>query len=190
MQEYQAAASVQILWMGPAQMSISDSAGLCCARSHGLKDVGISPRNPRKEARTERPMLECRYDLLRVVGEGAFGTAYLVKRKNTVCLSEGKVTEPLLFVAKKTSISHLRRGEQNDAICEAELLRSLSHPNIVEFVDSFVEEQRGAHFLYIIMGFADAGDLAARIQRAQDLGKAIPEHEAVLLLVQARGSGL
>lgn len=118
-------------------------------------------------------MLEDRYDLLGAVGEGAFGTAYLVQRK-------GEEHQRELLVAKMTSLSHLHREKQKDAIREAELLRSLSHPNVIDFVDSFVEESRsGSAFLYIIMGFADAGDLAARIQEALDLGKAIPEHEVM-----------
>ena len=127
-------------------------------------------------------MLECRYDRLGTVGEGAYGTAYLVKRKRS-----GHEIGQDLLVAKKISISHLRRGEQSDAIREADLLRSLSHPNIVEFVDSFVED---SHILYIIMGFADAGDLAARIQTAQDLGQAIPEREVMQVLAQACRSRL
>ena len=121
-------------------------------------------------------MLESRYDLLGAVGEGAFGTAYLVQRKHSKPSSE----RGELLVAKRTPLSHLRRERQKDAVREAELLRSLSHPNVVEFVDSFEVGSYGSgHFLYIIMGFADAGDLAARIQRAQDRGEAIPEREVM-----------
>mmetsp|Transcript_3958 Transcript_3958/g.9326 ORF Transcript_3958/g.9326 Transcript_3958/m.9326 type:complete len:338 (+) Transcript_3958:79-1092(+) len=125
-------------------------------------------------------MLEDRYDLLGAVGEGAFGTAYLVQRKGE------DESQRELLVAKMTSLSHLHREKQRDAIREAELLRSLSHPNVVDFVDSFVEESgSGSAFLYIIMGFADAGDLAGRIQEALDRGKAIPEHEVLSVSSQA-----
>ena len=59
---------------------------------------------------------------------------------------------------KMTSLSHLHREKQRDAIREAELLRSLSHPNVVDFVDSFVEESgSGSAFLYIIMGCCGCG---------------------------------
>ena len=48
-------------------------------------------------------MLEDRYDLLGAVGEGAFGTAYLVQRKGE------DESQRELLVAKMTSLSHLHR---------------------------------------------------------------------------------
>lgn len=40
---------------------------------------------------------------------------------------------------------------------EVTVLKSISHPNIIKYYDSFVDE----HYLYIVMQYAAKGDLHA-----------------------------
>jgi NIMA (never in mitosis gene a)-related kinase 1/4/5 len=61
---------------------------------------------------------------------------------------------------------------------EATLLARLNHPNIVSFWESFV----GAGSLYIVMEFADGGDLEKFIKKR--FGRLMTESEVLQLFVQ------
>jgi NIMA (never in mitosis gene a)-related kinase len=86
-----------------------------------------------------------------VLGEGGYGKAYLVKsRENSKS-----------YVMKEVRLSALKQQERDDALREAKVLSSLRFPYIVQYVESF--QERGN--FYIVMDFADGGDLAKKIQR-------------------------
>jgi NIMA (never in mitosis gene a)-related kinase len=59
-------------------------------------------------------------------------------------------------------------------------LRSLEHPNIVAYFSTFVETTK----LYIVMEFADGGDLSAAIKERQPESKHFPEVEALRMFTQ------
>jgi len=63
---------------------------------------------------------------------------------------------------------------------EATLLQSLSHPNIVACYETFVEGGK----LYIIMEYADGGDLAAALRRRRSKGDCFTQGEALSVLSQ------
>lgn len=73
---------------------------------------------------------ENEYEELDMIGRGNFGAANMVKHKET-----GEV-----FVSKKILLKTLKEKEQQGALLEANLLRQLSHPNIVSYKASFVEK--------------------------------------------------
>jgi serine/threonine protein kinase len=68
-----------------------------------------------------------RYEVQRKIGQGSFGSVHLAvhrkSRKN--------------FVIKEIRTSRLTEKEKDDVGREIELLSKLSHPNIVEYVESF-----------------------------------------------------
>lgn len=66
-----------------------------------------------------------RYDIVRLLGSGSYGEAYLVREKAT----------RELFVMKQMSLQNEKM--QQSAFTEAKLLRGLRHPNIVEYHDHF-----------------------------------------------------
>ncbi|CAK9083581.1 Serine/threonine-protein kinase Nek1 (Never in mitosis A-related kinase 1) (NimA-related protein kinase 1), partial [Durusdinium trenchii] len=102
-------------------------------------------------------MLEERYERLQILGEGSYGTAHLVRERHG----------SRKYVAKEIRISHLGEKERSLALAEADVLKRLAHANIIRYVDSFIE----ARLLYIIMEYADHGDLATQIQlRRGELG--------------------
>ncbi|XP_078258991.1 serine/threonine-protein kinase Nek5 isoform X2 [Rhinoraja longicauda] len=90
-----------------------------------------------------------KYDVIRQIGEGAFGKAFLVKAK-------GHTTQ---VVIKEIKTAKMRQKEKEASFKEVTLLEKMKHPNIVTFLDSFEERQN----LYIVMEYCDSGDLMHRV---------------------------
>lgn len=91
-----------------------------------------------------------KYEPIRVLGQGGYGKAILVKRRN-----DGK-----LFVIKEVRLTALSPRDREEATKEAKVLSSLHSPFIVSFEESF--QERGC--FYIVMEYADGGDLSQKIQ--------------------------
>jgi NIMA (never in mitosis gene a)-related kinase len=81
---------------------------------------------------------------------------------------------------KEIVIGHLKPAEQQAAKKEAEVLHQMSHSNITMYIESFVENSK----LYIIMEFADGGDLSAAIKRQKETGLKWGEDEVMRMFVQ------
>uniref|UniRef100_A0A8C9P8C8 non-specific serine/threonine protein kinase n=1 Tax=Spermophilus dauricus TaxID=99837 RepID=A0A8C9P8C8_SPEDA len=90
-----------------------------------------------------------KFDMIKIIGEGAFGKAYLAKEKLD---SKHCVIKEINFAKVK-----LRKGSKKEVI----LLAKMKHPNIVTFFSSFQENSK----LFIVMEYCDGGDLAKRILR-------------------------
>ena len=73
------------------------------------------------------------------VGRGNFGYVHRIKERTT-----GK-----LWVSKKIPLDNLSAEQQEGALQEANLLRTMSHPHIVTYRESFIERDT----LYIIMEY-------------------------------------
>ena len=106
-----------------------------------------------------------RYKEIRVVGRGNYGTAHLVKDVQT-----GRK-----LVVKKIPLSALSEKERREAGAEIEFLSKLSHPNVVQYVTSFMEEDT----LHIVTSFCNGGDLA-QVIKARREAKAYMDEEAIL----------
>uniref|UniRef100_A0A8C6DS49 non-specific serine/threonine protein kinase n=1 Tax=Moschus moschiferus TaxID=68415 RepID=A0A8C6DS49_MOSMO len=91
------------------------------------------------------------YDMIKAIGEGAFGKAYLAKRKSD---SEH-------CVVKEINFEKMPSQEKEASKKEVILLAKMKHPNIVTFFSSFQENNR----LFIVMEYCDGGDLMKRIRR-------------------------
>lgn len=91
------------------------------------------------------------YIQIRVLGKGSFGSAWLVQRR----------CDNAQFVAKEVRLSGMKPAERESAKREIDVLRTLNHPNITRYVDHF--EQRGS--LYIVMEYANGGDLYTKIKQ-------------------------
>lgn len=88
----------------------------------------------------------------KIVGRGNFGYVYLVEELKT-----GK-----LWVGKKIPLSALKEDEQRGALQEANLLKTLAHPHIVQYKDSFIEDNT----LVIIMEYCEGKLSRGRSRRA------------------------
>eukprot|EP00667_Euglena_gracilis_P005235 EG_transcript_5268 len=95
------------------------------------------------------------FEKIKVIGKGAFGSAILVRNA-----ADGKK-----YVAKEVNLFRMKREEREEAKNEIKVLSKLNHPNIVRYLTHFEENS----MLYIVMEYADGGDLDSRIkaQRGQ-----------------------
>lgn len=100
------------------------------------------------------------YVRVKKLGEGAFGQVYLVRHRPTNAL----------YVMKEVDMSKLDSKGKEEAVREADFLKRLKHPNIIGYHDYFVISsvqqirlgQIRNEKLYIVMQYADGGDLEVR----------------------------
>jgi len=92
-----------------------------------------------------------KYEQIRLLGEGSYGRATLVQ-------SRGDQT---YYVIKEVRLNRLQAKERESAEQEVKLLSSLDHPFIISYIESFQENG----YLYIVMEYADGGDLSKKIEK-------------------------
>ncbi|KAJ8252942.1 hypothetical protein GJAV_G00207410 [Gymnothorax javanicus] len=90
------------------------------------------------------------YIIVRKIGEGSFGKAFLAKAK------DGSSKQ---CVIKEVNLRKMSAKEREMSRKEAALLSRMKHPNIVSFLKSFEDRLN----LYIVMEYCDGGDLLKRI---------------------------
>lgn len=107
--------------------------------------------------------MQSRFEFKKSVGKGAFGEAFLCEEKATGADC----------IIKVIDISKMSASEQASTFQEVEILKKLSHPNIIKYMDSF--KQAGQ--LCIVTEFAEGGDMHQKLC----LNKAVPIAEDVIL---------
>ncbi|XP_040004454.1 serine/threonine-protein kinase Nek5-like isoform X2 [Xiphias gladius] len=110
------------------------------------------------------------YDVIRQIGEGAFGKAFLVREK------AGRGDRQC--VVKQIDLRKMSAREKEASKKEVMLLSRMKHPNIVSFTTSF---QEGGS-LYIVMEYCDGGDLMNKINTQR--GVPFAEEQIVAWFVQ------
>eukprot|EP00794_Sanderia_malayensis_P019541 gene19541-21473_t len=108
-----------------------------------------------------------KFEKIRTVGKGSYGTAVLYRKKD----------DDSLVVLKEINIHDLNANERLMAKNEVTVLSMLSHPNIISYYDSFEEEGT----LWIEMEYADGGTLAQYLLK---LDKELEEQEILLMFQQ------
>lgn len=83
-----------------------------------------------------------RYNKVRLLGEGAYGKAFLVTAEST-----GEYC-----VIKEIDITSMSPEMQKDTLKEAKVMEKLSHPNIVGFKEVYKTKKGN---LCIVMEYAD-----------------------------------
>ena len=109
-----------------------------------------------------------KYEQIKLLGQGSYGKAILGRRKSDgykVCI-------------KEVRLANLGQKEKDDAMKEIQVLSSLDHPYIVKYIESF--QERGN--LFIVMEFADGGDLSQKIERQGS--NLFPEEEIMQTFIQ------
>ncbi|KAH9505755.1 Serine/threonine-protein kinase Nek11 [Bulinus truncatus] len=119
-------------------------------------------RATKDRATKEARVLANRYEVVKKLGSGNFGTAFLCK--DLKCNNE-------LKVLKEIPVGDLQPDETLDAMHEARLLSKLDHPGIVKFHDSFID---GEYFC-IITEYCEGGDLDHKIEEFKKQGKSFDE---------------
>jgi NIMA (never in mitosis gene a)-related kinase len=69
------------------------------------------------------------FEIKERLGQGAYSKVYLVRRNKDGCE----------YALKKVKISKLQEKEIENALNEIRILASISHPNIVEYKEAFLE---------------------------------------------------
>nr|XP_057929832.1 serine/threonine-protein kinase Nek1 isoform X2 [Doryrhamphus excisus] len=109
-----------------------------------------------------------KYVKVKKIGEGSFGKAALVKSKE----------DGHQYVIKEISISGMSAKERQESRKEVAVLANMSHPNIVQYKESF--EEGGC--LYIVMDYCEGGDLFKKINSQR--GILFPEEQILDWFVQ------
>ncbi|XP_052004336.1 serine/threonine-protein kinase Nek5 [Xyrauchen texanus] len=110
------------------------------------------------------------YEVIRQVGQGAFGKALLVRQKHG--------DDAMRYVIKEINLRQMSPRDKESSRKEVSLLSRMKHPNIVAFYKSFHDSNN----LYILMEYCDAGDLMKRIHVQR--GKPFTEDQIVDWFVQ------
>ncbi|TRZ00959.1 hypothetical protein DNTS_029976 [Danionella cerebrum] len=92
-----------------------------------------------------------KYEKIKVVGRGAFGIVHLCRRRS----------DDALVILKEIPVEQMTRDERLAAQNECQVLKLLSHPNIIKYYENFLEDKA----LMIAMEYAPGGTLADYIQK-------------------------
>ncbi|TKS66742.1 Serine/threonine-protein kinase [Collichthys lucidus] len=111
-----------------------------------------------------------RYEVVRQIGQGAFGKAFLVRDKDGGGDRQS--------VVKQIDLRKMSAREKDASNKEVTLLSKMRHPNIVTFISSF--QERGS--LFIVMEYCDGGDLMKKIN--QQRGVHFTEEQIISWFVQ------
>lgn len=123
------------------------------------------------------------FEVLKTLGRGAFGEAFLVRRRGSCpdgTSVEEHAAEPVLNVVKQVDLNRLTPTSRESALNEVGVLRQLSHPNIIAYYDTFVDSS----YLSIVMEYADSGDLAGAIKQRREERSPYTEHDAMPIFSQ------
>jgi len=150
------------------------------ARSKSLVDSLLGSSSSSQEAvpiLAIDSVLNQRYRIVQILGQGAMGVVYEVRR-----LSDGK------RLAAKVLSGHTRRKELARFAREGQLLARLNHPNLVRIVDVDLIDGRLA---YLVMELVEGGTLAGRQARYGQLAFAIPViRQIASALAQVHAEGI
>ncbi|KAI3632996.1 hypothetical protein MIR68_009071 [Amoeboaphelidium protococcarum] len=111
------------------------------------------------------------YVIEKRVGKGQFSEVYRARDVRT----------EVIVALKKIPIFEMTDEKaRNDCIKETDLLKSLDHPNIIKYMESFVDKKD----LIIVLELADAGDLLKMIKFFKAQNKTMPEKTVWKYFVQ------
>ncbi|NXR36350.1 NEK11 kinase, partial [Zosterops hypoxanthus] len=128
---------------------------------------------PRFNSACSDAVVARRYTIQRKLGNGSFGSVYLVNDRKA---KQGEE----LKVLKEISVGNLKPNETVEANLEAQLLSKLDHPSIVKFYASFVERDS----FCIITEYCEGGDLDFKIQEYKDSGKMFTQTQVIDWFIQ------
>ena len=85
------------------------------------------------------------FKILEELGKGSYGIVYKVR----------SLINKKEYVIKKIDLKILNAKHRKESLQEVQLLKRLSHPNMIKYYNSFLEKD----ILFIVMEYAEGGDL-------------------------------
>lgn len=103
------------------------------------------------------------FEILEELGRGTFGVVYRVKHIGT----------QNYYVIKKITTSMMSHKAQQQAMKEVNILKSIDHINVIRYYGSFLEK----NYLYIVMEYAEGGDLHRLLRKNRAENKKFSERD-------------
>ncbi|KAA0175858.1 hypothetical protein FNF27_02579 [Cafeteria roenbergensis] len=104
-----------------------------------------------------------RFEIVKKLGRGSYGSAVAAMRKDT----------KELVVIKRVDMTEMDEAEKKQAMTEAALLNVLKHPGIIAYHEAFIEDD----VLNIVMEYAERGDLQKAIRAQRKAGRHFSEDQ-------------
>ncbi|CAI2363276.1 unnamed protein product [Moneuplotes crassus] len=141
--------------MNEANLSKNGHSAVEARESASLKR-SKSTKEDKKEDSTKIAYKPSDFKIIKEVGEGSYGRVYLAKRVS----DKKKVAIKMLdkhHLIKSHKVEHVMR--------EKKILSEFAHPNLIELVGTFQDEDN----LYFALGYEENGDLAGLLKKMKKL---------------------
>ena len=96
-----------------------------------------------------------KYEKVKDIGKGSFGKVALIRRKS----------DQKILVWKELSYGKMSEKEKSMLVSEVNILRELSHPNIVKYYDRIIDRTNAK--IYIVMEYCEGGDISTLIRTSR-----------------------
>ena len=146
----QQAAAAALHSSSPTSLSSSSTSSFTPSSS-ALSSPSSSPPSP---SSTIDPFSDLQD--LGIIGRGQYSAVHKARRR-----SDGR-----LVAVKQVQIYDMDSDGRRECVNETRILASLSHPNIIQYLNYFTHDND----LYLILELAEMGDLSAVIEAAQQQG--------------------
>ena len=120
------------------------------------------------------------YDVGKAVGKGgyvrqrpmhSYSFSHSLTSHQAIVYKGVRKEDGRIVAVKKVEVFDMAAKKRDRCLGEVKLLKSLSHPNVIQMLDAFIDES----MLIIIFEWAPAGDLKRLIRKTAESGKKLDE---------------